>query len=140
LGLVKNQKAITDWGVWLGSIRKSDKKFYWIDDTPLEGHYSPCGSGQPDSPNSAAEYCSNMFGTGSKPRKWNDLSCSLREAQIKYAPSILYQKKPMELFFFIFTVEIYRNQTWLGSEGHFPYCTAQEVIRLIPDHSVFHLL
>ena len=60
-------------------------------------------------------------------------------------PQVFFTRKnptelPMELFFFIFTVEIYRNQTWLGSEGHFPYCTAQEVIRLIPDHSVFHLL
>lgn len=89
--LVKNQNTITDWGVWLGFIRKSDKKFYGIDDTPLAGHYSPWASGQPNHPNS--EYCSNMFGTGSEQGKWNDLWCSLTEAQLKYAPSILCQKK-----------------------------------------------
>ena len=87
---MKKQKTITDWGVWLGFIRKSDKKYYWIDDTPLEGYYSAWGSGEPNGPNS--EYCSNMFGTGS-PGKWNDLWCSLTEAQLKYAPSILCQKK-----------------------------------------------
>ena len=90
-GLVKKQKTITAWGVWLGFIRKYDKKFYWIDDTPLAGHYSPWGSGEPNNPKS--EYCSNMFGTGNRQGKWNDLWCSLTEAQLKYAPSILCQKK-----------------------------------------------
>ena len=89
-GLVKKQKTISVWGVWLGLIRKSDKKFYWIDDTPLEGHYSPWGSGQPNNPNS--EYCGNMFGSGSSQGKWNDLWCSLTEAKLKDAPCILCQK------------------------------------------------
>ena len=89
--MVKKQKTITDWGVWLGFIRKSDKKFYWIDDTPLEGHYSAWASGEPNTPNS--EYCSNMFGTGSSQGKWNDLLCSLEKAKLKIAPSILCQKK-----------------------------------------------
>jgi len=90
-GLLKKQKTITDWGLWLGLRRKSDKKFYWIDDTPMTGHYSAWGSGEPGSPNS--EYCSNMFGTGSRQGKWNDLSCSLKEAHLKHVPSILCQKK-----------------------------------------------
>jgi len=89
--LVKKQKTITDWGVWLGITRKSNKKMYWIDDSPLTGHYSAWGSGEPGSPNS--EYCSNMFGAGSRQGKWNDIGCSLKEAQLKYAPSILCQKK-----------------------------------------------
>jgi len=89
---VKKQKTITEWGVWLGFTKKSDKKYYWIDDTPLEGHYSPWGSGEPNNALNN-EYCSNMFGKGSRPGKWNDLWCSLKEAQLKYAPSILCQKK-----------------------------------------------
>ena len=31
--LIKKQKAITNWGVWLGLVRKADTEFYWIDDT-----------------------------------------------------------------------------------------------------------
>jgi len=91
-GLLKKQKTITEWGVWLGFIRKSDSKFYWIDDTPLKGHYSPWGSGQPNNSNNN-EYCGNMFGKGSRAGKWNDLWCSLKESQLKYAPNILCQKK-----------------------------------------------
>ena len=78
-------------GVWLGFMRKSDKKFYGIDDTPLTGRYSAWGSGEPNGPNS--EYCNNMFGTGNRQGKWNDLWCSLTEAQLKYAPSILCKEK-----------------------------------------------
>ena len=89
--MVKKQKTITNWGVWLGFTRKSDKKYYWIDDTPLEGHYSSWLIGEPNSPN--IEFCSSMFGKGRGQGKWNDLSCSLKEAQLKYAPSILCQKK-----------------------------------------------
>jgi len=89
--LVKKQKTITAWGVWLGFTRKSDNKFYWFDDTPLAGHYSPFASGEPNNAGQDNEDCSNMHGTGSG--EWNDLWCSLKEAQLKYAPSILCQKK-----------------------------------------------
>ena len=92
LGLVKKQKTITTWGVWLGLNRKSDNKFYWIDGTPLKGNYSPWGSGEPNNMYNN-EYCSNMFGTRSRAGKWNDLWCTLKENQLKYSPSILCQKK-----------------------------------------------
>ncbi|XP_020627752.1 macrophage mannose receptor 1-like, partial [Orbicella faveolata] len=91
-GLVKQQDTITFYGVWLGFIRKSDSKFYWIDNTPLKGHYSPWGSGEPNNANNN-EYCSSMFGKGGRAGKWNDLWCSLKESQLKDAPSILCQKK-----------------------------------------------
>jgi len=91
-GLVKKQKTIRDLGVWLGFTRKSDKKFYWIDDTPLEGHYSPWASAEPNNLNNN-EHCGNMFGTGSGQGKWNDLPCCLKEDLINRAPSILCQKK-----------------------------------------------
>ena len=89
--LTKKQKTVTAWGVWLGLYRKADKKFYWIDDTPLAGQYSDWGRGEPNDP--AKEKCGNMFGTGSGQGKWNDLRCDVSQADLKYAPSILCQKK-----------------------------------------------
>ena len=89
---MKKQKTITDWGVWLGFTRKSDNKFYWIDDTPLKGHYSAWGSGEPNNWGNN-EHCGNMHGKGGSEGKWNDLSCDVKEADLKYVPSILCQKK-----------------------------------------------
>ena len=138
---MKKQKTITAWGVWLGFMRKSDKKFYWIDDTPLEGHYSPWSSGQPNNPNS--EYCGNMFGTGSGQGKWNDLYCSLTEAQLKYAPSILCQKKfnwakegAISFLYFAYkhtlTIKRFARVNW-GISLYYT-CNIQQVIHLIPDY------
>ena len=89
--LVKKQKTLTAWGAWLGFVRKADKKFYWIDDTPLSRGYTAWGSGEP---NQLIEKCGNIFGTGSSAGKWNDLLCDLNPAaHLKYAPVILCQKK-----------------------------------------------
>ena len=77
--LLKKQKTITDWGVWLGS-GKADNKFYWIDDTP----------GQPDH---VSERCGNMFGSAKGAGgKWNDLPCDVTRYW-KHAPVILCKKK-----------------------------------------------
>ena len=89
--LTKKQKTVTAWGVWLGLYKKADNKFYWIDDTPLVGQYSDWGRGEPNNP--ATEKCGNMFGTGGRQGKWNDLFCDVSQANLKYAPSILCQKK-----------------------------------------------
>lgn len=86
--LVKKQKTITGYGVWLGFVRKADNKFYWIDDTPLKGSYARWGQGEP---NNVREKCGNIFGKGTKEGKWNDFPCSWID--IKSAPSILCQKK-----------------------------------------------
>ncbi len=90
--LMKKQKTVTAWGVWLGFIRKADNKFYWIDDTPLAGQYSAWGSGEP---NTLSEKCGCMFGA-TNPRyqgKWNDLACDVKESHLKHAPSVLCKKK-----------------------------------------------
>ena len=110
LGLVKKQKTITDYGVWLGLTRKSDNKFYWIDDTPLEGHYSQWASGQPVNGNNN-EHCGNMFAQGARGGKWNDLWCSREESYLKYAPSILCQKRSTELTMLIFNFLFYFKST-----------------------------
>jgi len=92
--LVKKQKTFTVWGVWLGFVRKADKKFYWIDDTPLVRGYHVWGSGEPNNHQAYGdENCGNMFGAESRGGKWNDLWCDVNPAQLKNAPVILCQKK-----------------------------------------------
>lgn len=85
--LIRKQKTVTNWGAWLGLYRKADSKFYWIDDTPLEGQYSAWASGEP---NSNDEKCAHAF--GSTPGKWNDISCSIDANYLNYAPVVLCQK------------------------------------------------
>ena len=89
--LLKKQKTITDWGVWLGFVRKADNKFYWIDDTPLARGYTAWTSGEP---NNVSEKCGNMFGTPHRHGgKWNDIPCDIDPAsQWKYAQVILCRK------------------------------------------------
>ena len=88
--LLKKQKTITDWGVWLGFVRKADKKFYWIDDTPLAKGYTAWGSGEP---NNVSEKCGHMFGKGSRAGKWNDISCDVVPGHLKSTPVTLCMKK-----------------------------------------------
>ena len=89
--LVKKQETFTAWGALLGFVRKADKKFYWIDDTPLARGYTAWASEEPNSPR---EKCGNMFGAGgSYAGKWNDLLCDVNPVHLKYAPVILCQKK-----------------------------------------------
>ena len=115
---MKKQETITFYGVWLGFIRKSNNRFYWIDDTPLLGHYSLWGSGEPNNA-TKNEYCSSMFGQGGGAGEWNDLWCTLKESQLKYAPSILCQKKAnwtndAAIFSTLPLNYIYQNQTFLA--------------------------
>ena len=92
--LLKKQKTITDWGVWLGFVRKADNKFYWIDDTPLARGYTAWGSGEPNNAG-GNEKCGNMFGSRHRHGgKWNNLSCDLDPANHwKVAPVILCKQK-----------------------------------------------
>ena len=92
--LLRKQKTITAWGVWLGFVRKADNKFYWIDDTPLAKGYTAWGSGEPNN-GDGNEKCGTMFGlANSYGGKWNDLSCDVDLAKAwKYAPVILCKKK-----------------------------------------------
>ena len=87
--LVKKQKTVTDWGAWLGFVRKADTKFYWLDGTPLTRGYAAWQSGEP---NSLKEKCGNMF-ADYRGGKWNDLLCDVAQIHLKHAPVILCQKK-----------------------------------------------
>ena len=88
--LVKKQKMFTEWGAWLGSFRKADKKFYWIDDTPLSRGYTAWARGEPGNVN---EKCGHMFGAERRAGKWNDIRCEVNPSHQKRAPVILCQKK-----------------------------------------------
>ena len=87
---VIKQSTVQNWGVWLGSVRKADNKFYWIDGTAMANGYTAWGRGEP---NNVGEKCGNMFGKGDRAGKWNDLLCSLAPDNLKYTPVILCKKK-----------------------------------------------
>ena len=76
-------------GAWLGLYRDSDTAFYWIDDTPLAGQYSPWANGEPNSFN---EKCVHIYAKSYMEGKWNDRECSLSDPP---APVVLCQKRFM---------------------------------------------
>jgi len=76
-------------GAWLGLYQKADTKFYWIDVTPLEGQYSAWASGEP---NNHHEKCARVYGKGSRPGKWNDISCNIDAKYLACDPVVLCQK------------------------------------------------
>ena len=86
--LTKKYNIIKANGVWLGLKRLADSKFYWIDGTPLEGHFQAWGQGQPD--NSGGENCGHMRGLPD-PGHWNDLPCSLGAGYAPY-PDLICEK------------------------------------------------
>ncbi|XP_078380620.1 C-type lectin domain family 6 member A-like [Oculina patagonica] len=90
--LVMKQPTVQYWGAWIGLYRKADTKFYWIDDTPLDGQYSAWASGEP---NYLHEKCvnTNYIYSNYLPGEWFDNSCKLSEANRWRAPVILCQKK-----------------------------------------------
>ena len=88
--LLTKQTTVQNWGVWLGFVRKTDNKLYWIDDTPMANGYTAWGTGEP---NKVSERCGNMFGKGHSLAKWNDLTCSLGANFLHAAPVTLCKKK-----------------------------------------------
>ena len=85
--LVVKQQTAQSWGAWIGLHRKTDTKFYWIDDTPLEGQYSAWASGEP---NYLHDKC--VHTASHKQGKWNDNKCNLPEADQSKAPVVICQK------------------------------------------------
>ena len=94
--LMKKQSTVTHLGLWLGMNRSAvDSKFYWVDGTPLEGHYQNWADGEPNNANNE-EHCGNMYGTPGhrnvQPGKWNDLPCVYGRLGNEADPVILCQK------------------------------------------------
>ena len=75
-------------GAWLGLYRKADNKFYWIDDTPLAGHYSAWGIGEPYH---FREKCVHTL--LKEEGRWNDNICVWSVKSRSKAPVVLCQKK-----------------------------------------------
>ena len=68
--------------------RKSDGKFYWIDNTPVEGSYSIWAGGEPNNAG-GSENCVQMYGNDPLRKTWNDFSC---EVGVNNAPVIVCQR------------------------------------------------
>ena len=80
------------YGTWIGLERNAENEFYWIDGTPLSGHYSNWANREPNNNN---EKCGLFWGTtASQPNKWNDAFCdfSIQVQQGKPEPLVLCQK------------------------------------------------
>ena len=80
--------------VWLGLKRKTSagNAFYWIDDTPLVGHFSAWANGEP---NDSREECVQIYATSKNRGKWNDRKCILSVSDQNRAPVVLCQKRLM---------------------------------------------
>jgi len=80
------------WGAWIGLIRKADSRFYWIDDTPLEGQHSNSAWAS-EEPNNyrGIEDCVNHYGKEYL-GKWNDFPCEAGSNHNNDNPVVLCQK------------------------------------------------
>ncbi|XP_068736547.1 versican core protein-like isoform X1 [Montipora capricornis] len=58
---------------WIGLKRKADNKFYWLDNTPVQGNYQRWKDGEPND-SGGNEDCGHMLTHKNGP--WNDASCS----------------------------------------------------------------
>jgi len=95
LELITKKQKVTSYGAWLGLYRKlasAEDEFYWIDGTPLVGHFSAWANGEPNNRNHD-EKCVHMIARSQKQGRWNDIPCSLRcEGR---CPVVLCQKRFM---------------------------------------------
>ena len=84
------QRTLQDWGAWIGLHRDDDDKFYWVDGTPLAGHYSAWADGEPGH---NFVKCAHIYNESGKLGKWNNIRCILKDADKDAAPAVLCQKK-----------------------------------------------
>ena len=94
LELLNNQTLVHIEGAWLGLNRKTSagNAFYWIDDTPLAGHFSAWAYGEP---NDAREKCGQIYVASNNRGKWNDKQCSFPVSEQEKSPVVLCQKRLM---------------------------------------------
>ena len=64
--LLNKQQTVQKEGAWLGRNRKTSagNAFYWVDDTPLAGHYSAWAYGQPSR---LDEKCAQIYAASYNP-------------------------------------------------------------------------
>ena len=65
-------------GAWLRLQRRADSRFYWVDGSPLQGHYQNWAIGEPNNAkrNENCAYLYNINGEGAS-GQWNDDPCDL---------------------------------------------------------------
>ena len=87
--LVTEQEKVTQGKAWIGLKRNADdSKWYWVDGTPLEGHYDKWSPGEPND-NGGNEDCGRLNGElGS----WYDVPCTLTGVWVPHSPTILCEK------------------------------------------------
>ena len=93
--LLNKRKTVQKEGAWLGLNRKTSagNAFYWVDDTPLAGHYSAWAYGQPSR---LAEKCVQIYPAASyNPGEWNDMLCTWSGADQSQAPFVVCQERLM---------------------------------------------
>ena len=93
LELLNRQKIVQIEGAWLGLYRNTSDgdEFYWIDDTPLVGHYSAWANNEPN--NLYSEKCVQIYASSYKPGEWNDVHCIWSGAYQSQAPVVVCQKR-----------------------------------------------
>ena len=85
--------------------------FYWVDDTPLAGHYSAWARGEPDH---NFVKCVHIYNESDKFGEWNNIRCILDDAEENAAPAVSCQKKniwgshPFDAFCRFFTTGLQR--------------------------------
>ena len=94
LELLNNTKMVHIESAWLGLKRKwsAGNPFYWIDDTPLVGHFSAWANGEP---NDSCEECVQIYAASNNRGKWNDRKCIVPVSEKNRAPVVLCQKRLM---------------------------------------------
>ena len=61
---------------WIGLYRKADRKFYWLDDRPVEGNYQIWKYGEPSKARKNEDCVHLIIIKGQSYRKWNNRECS----------------------------------------------------------------
>ena len=88
-GLAVEQENVPEGKAWIGLFKNTeDSKWYWVDGTPLEGHFEYWGEGEPNN-YGGDENCGHFFG---EPTTWNDASCEFTGGWAKKAPTIVCEK------------------------------------------------
>ena len=86
--LAMEQKTVNQGRAWIGLKKNTtDFKWYWVDDTPLEGQYKNWAPGEPNN-GGGHEDCGHFIIN----RKWNDLKCEFEGNFSELVPTILCEK------------------------------------------------
>ena len=90
--VVLMEETVTKGKAWIGLTKDPyDSKWYWIDETPLEGNYENWNAGEPNNA-SGDEDCAHFYKSEGG---WNDHRCEMKGEwlELDQVPVILCEKK-----------------------------------------------